>query len=143
MLKNLKTKALLKSLWVYHLSTGSCNNCDIEILDCLTPRFDIERFGMVLVGSPRHADVLLVTGVMTRQCVEVAKRTYEQTAKPCLVVAIGSCSLGQGIFKGSYNAPLPVDKVLPVNAYIPGCPPKPEAIIDGVVKIIEKLKKAK
>jgi len=143
MLKNLKTKALLKSLWVYHLSTGSCNNCDIEILDCLTPRFDIERFGMVLVGSPRHADVLLVTGIMTRQCVEVAKRTYEQTAKPCVVVAIGSCSLGQGIFKGSYNAPIPVDKVLPVNAYIPGCPPKPEAIIDGVVKIIAKLKKAK
>ena len=143
MLGNLKKKALLKSLWVYHLSTGSCNNCDIEILDCLTPRFDIERFGMVLVGSPRHADVLLVTGSMARQCVPAAKRAYEQTAKPCFVVAIGSCSLGQGIFKGSYNMPVPVDKILPVDAYIPGCPPKPEAIIDGVVKVITKLKGAK
>jgi len=143
MLTNLKKKALLKSLWVYHLSTGSCNNCDIEILDCLTPRFDLERFGIVLVGSPRHADVLLVTGTMTRQCVPVAKRTYEQMAKPCLVVAIGTCSLGQGIFKGSYNAPVPVDQVLSVDAYIPGCPPKPEAIIDGVVKLINKVKASK
>ena len=143
MLKNLKTKALLKSLWVYHLSTGSCNNCDIEILDCLTPRFDIERFGMILVGSPRHADVLLVTGIMNRSCTPVAKRVYRQMAKPCVVVAVGSCSLGQGIFKGSYNAPIPVDEVLPVDAYIPGCPPKPEAIIDGVVKLINKLKAKK
>ena len=138
---NLKKKALLKSLWVYHLCTGSCNNCDIEILDCLTPRFDIERFGMLLVGSPRHADVLLVTGIMTSQSTEAAKRVYEQTAKPCVVIAIGSCSLGQGIFKGSYNAPVPVDEVLPVDAYIPGCPPKPEAIIAGLVKVIEKLTK--
>jgi len=143
MLKNLKKKALLKSLWVYHLATGSCNNCDIEILDCITPRFDIERFGMVLVGSPRHADVLLVTGVMTRQCVAAAKRAYEQTAKPCLVVAIGTCALGQGMFKESYNAPVPVDEVLPVDAYVPGCPPKPEAIIDAAVKVIQKLKSAK
>ena len=136
-------KALLKSPWVFHLATGSCNNCDIEILDCLTPRFDIERFGMVLVGSPRHADVLLVTGTMNSLCIPAAKRAYEQTAKPCVVVAIGSCSLGQGIFKGSYNAPDPVDKVLPVDVYIPGCPPKPEAIIAGVVKIIGKLKAKK
>ena len=137
---NIKTKALLKSLWVYHLCTGSCNNCDIEILDCLTPRFDIERFGMQLVGSPRHADVLLVTGIMNRQCVPGAKRAYEQTAKPCVVIAIGTCSLGQGIFKGTYNAPVPVDEVLPVDAYVPGCPPKPEAIIAAAVKLIEKLK---
>lgn len=140
---NLKTKALLKSLWVFHLCTGSCNNCDIEILDCFTPRFDIERFGMLLVGSPRHADVLLVTGAMSRQAAPAAKRIYKQMAKPCVVAAIGTCALGQGIFKGSYNMPEPVDKVLPVDVYIPGCPPKPEAIIAGLIKLINKLKAKK
>ena len=140
---SVKLKALLKSPWVFHMSTGSCNNCDIEILDCLTPRFDIERFGMLLVGSARHADVLLVTGIMTKQSAPAAKRVYEQMAKPCLVVAIGTCSLGQGIFKGSYNAPIPVDEVLPVDAYVPGCPPKPEAMIAGVVKLIQKLQGTK
>ena len=85
---SIKLKALLKSPWVFHLSTGSCNNCDIEILDCLTPRFDIERFGMLLVGSIKHADVLLITGSGNRKSMERAKRLYEQIPKPCLVVAI-------------------------------------------------------
>jgi Ni,Fe-hydrogenase III small subunit len=137
---SLKLKALLKSPWVFHLSTGSCNNCDIEILDCLTPRFDIERFGMLLAGSIKHADVLLVTGSMNRKSAERVKRLYEQAPKPLLVVAIGECSLSRGLFIHSYNCPLPVDKVIPVDAYIPGCPPKPEAIIAGVVKLIEKVK---
>ena len=136
----IKLKALTKSLWVFHLSTGSCNNCDIEILDLLTPRFDLERFGILLVGSIRHADVLLVTGAVSRKAAPRLKRLYEQAPKPCLVVAIGSCALGQGIFKGSYNMPQPVDKYIPVDAYIPGCPPKPEAMIMGVVKLINKLK---
>ena len=137
---SLKLKALLKSPWVFHLSTGSCNNCDIEILDCLTPRFDIERFGMLLVGSIKHADVLLITGSCNRKSAERLKRLYEQAPKPILVVAIGECSLSRGMFIHSYNCPLPVDKVIPVDAYIPGCPPKPEAIIAGVVKLIEKVK---
>ncbi|HEA46851.1 MAG TPA: NADH-quinone oxidoreductase subunit NuoB [bacterium] len=136
----IKLKALTKSPWVFHLSTGSCNNCDIEILDLLTPRFDLERFGILLVGSIRHADVLLVTGVVTRKVAPRLKRLYEQAPKPCLVVAIGSCALGQGIFKGSYNAPQPVDRYIPVDAYIPGCPPKPEAMIMGIVKLLNKLK---
>ncbi|MFH1784592.1 MAG: NADH-quinone oxidoreductase subunit NuoB [bacterium] len=138
---SMKLKALLKSPWVFHLSTGSCNNCDIEILDCLTPRFDVERFGMLLVGSIKHADVLLVTGSCNRQSVERLKRLYEQVPKPCLVVAIGECSLSRGMFIHSYNCPLPLDKIIPVDAYIPGCPPKPEAIISGVVKLVEKIKK--
>jgi Ni,Fe-hydrogenase III small subunit len=134
------TKALLKSLWVFHLSTGSCNNCDIEVLDCLTPRFDIERFGMKLVGSIRHADVLLVTGSCNRKSAERLLKLYEQAPKPCLIVAIGECSLSRGIFIPSYNCPQPLDKLVPVSAYIPGCPPKPEAIISGVVKLIQKIK---
>src|SRR3972149_1570200 len=137
-------RALLKSPWVFHLSTGSCNNCDIEVLDCLTPRFDIERFGMRLAASIRHADVLLVTGSCNRKSMIRVKRIYEeQVPKPCLVVAIGECAMSRGMFIHSYNCPLPLDKIIPVNVYIPGCPPKPEAIMAGVVKLIGKVKGAK
>jgi Ni,Fe-hydrogenase III small subunit len=135
-----KLRALLKSPWVFHLSTGSCNNCDIEVLDCLTPRFDIERFGMLLAGSIKHADVLLVTGSANRQSMEQVKKLYDEVPKPCLVVAIGECALSRGLFINSYNCPVPVDKIIPVDVYIPGCPPKPEAIIAGIVKLIEKVK---
>jgi membrane-bound hydrogenase subunit mbhJ len=136
----LKLAALLKSLWVFHLSTGSCNNCDIEVLDCLTPRFDVERFGILLAGSIKHADVLLVTGSANRKSMQRVKRLYEQAPKPCLVVAIGECALSRGMFIHSYNCPLPVDRIIPVDVYIPGCPPKPEAIIAGVLKLIAKVK---
>jgi Ni,Fe-hydrogenase III small subunit len=133
--------ALLKSPWVFHLSSGSCNNCDIEVLDCLTPRFDIERFGMRLAGSIRHADVLLVTGSCNRKSALRMKKIYEEhVPKPCVVVAIGECSLSRGMFIPSYNCPVPLDKIIPVNVYIPGCPPKPEAIIAGVAKLIARLK---
>jgi len=138
----IKLKALLKSPWVFHLATSPCNNCDIEILDCLTPKFDIERFGILLIGSIRHADVLLVTGIPNRKTAERIKILYEKASKPCLVVAIGTCACSGGIFKDSYNSPGLVDEFVPVSAYIPGCPPKPEAIIMGVVKLIEKLKKS-
>jgi len=138
---NLKLRALAKSPWVYHLSTGSCNNCDIEVLDALTPRFDIERFGCVLVGSARHADVLLVCGSMNRKTIPRVLEIYEQCAKPCLVVAVGGCACSRGLFKDSYNVGDSLDKYLPVHAYVPGCPPKPEAIILGVVKAAEVLKK--
>ncbi len=134
-------RALLKSPWVFHLSTGSCNNCDIEVLDCLTPRFDIERFGMRLAASIRHADVLLVTGSCNRKSMIRVKRIYEeQVPKPCVVVAIGECAMSRGMFIHSYNCPQPLDSIIPVNVYIPGCPPKPEAIIAGVVKLINKVK---
>jgi Ni,Fe-hydrogenase III small subunit len=136
-----KLNALLKSPWVFHLSTGSCNNCDIEVLDCLTPRFDIERFGMLLAGSVRHADVLLVTGSANRKSMERVKKLYEQVPKPCLVVAIGECALSRGMFINSYNCPVPVDKIIPVDVYVPGCPPRPEAIIAAITKLIGKVKK--
>ncbi len=137
---DIRLKALLKSLWVYHLSTGSCNNCDIEVLDCLTPRYDIERFGMLPAGSIKHADLLLITGSCNRQSVARMKRLYEQVPRPCFVVAIGECALSRGMFIHSYNCPQPLDRIIPVDVYIPGCPPKPEAIIAGMVKLLEKVK---
>jgi Ni,Fe-hydrogenase III small subunit len=140
---NLRLKALTKSIWVFHVSAGSCNNCDIEILDCFTPRFDIERFGMQLVGSVRHADAILVTGAMNRKAVPRMKKIYEQAPKPCVVVAVGQCALSKHMFADSYSMREPLDKILPVDVYIPGCPPKPEAIILGIVKLINKLKEKK
>jgi NADH-quinone oxidoreductase B subunit len=137
---DLKTRALKKSLFVFHLSTGSCNNCDIEILDCLTPRFDIERFGMTLVGSIKHADVLLVTGIGTIKNSYRIKKLYEQMPKPGFVVAIGTCACTGGIFRDGYQMAGPIDKIIPVDVYIPGCPPKPEAMIAGIVKLLEKIK---
>lgn len=139
---SIKLKALLKSPWVFHLSTGSCNNCDIELLDCLTPRFDIERFGMVLIGSIKHADVLVCTGSVNRKCIPRIKEVYELAPRPIIVVAIGECALSRGMFIDSYNCPVPLDKIIPVDVYVPGCPPKPEAIIAGVVKAIEKIRKS-
>jgi Ni,Fe-hydrogenase III small subunit len=135
----MKPQHLTKSLFVFHAATSPCNNCDIEILDCLTPRFDLERFGIQLVGSPRHADVLLVTGVPNRKAAPRIKKLYEAAAKPCFVVAVGTCACGLGIFHDSYNVVGPLDGIIPVDAYIPGCPPKPEAMIAGVAKLIAAL----
>lgn len=142
----LKNWALRKSLWVYHVNTGACNNCDIEVLELLTPRYDIERFGMILVGSPRHADVLAITGCCTRQAQPRLQEVYLQTAKPCVVMCIGSCALGQGIFREAYHVGKPVDEAIKavdpnaIIAYVPGCPPKPEAMIMAAVKAMELLK---
>ena len=122
------------------MSAGSCNNCDIEILDCFTPRFDVERFGIQLVGSVRHADALLVTGAMSRKSVPLVKKIYEQAPKPCVVVACGICAVSQNMFRDSYNVLEPLDKILPVDVYIPGCPPKPEAIILGITKLVQKIR---
>ena len=87
-----RIQALKKSPWVFHVNTGACNNCDIEIVDLLTPRFDVERFGIKLVGSPRHADALLVTGAVTAQAAPRLSEIYRQTPKPCVVFAIGACA---------------------------------------------------
>lgn len=134
--------ARVNSPWVIHFNSGSCNGCDIEILATITPRYDLERFGVKLQGSPRHADILLVTGPVTRQARERLVRVYEQMPEPRFVVAIGSCALSGGAFQGAYNIMGGVDQVIPVDAYIPGCPPRPEAIIDGVVKLLQSLQPA-
>lgn len=135
----LKEKILTKSLYIFHLSSGSCNNCDIEILDCLTPRYDLERFGIVLVGSVKHADVILCTGSANRLCIPRIKKLYDQMPKPGFVVAWGACGSSRGLFKDSYNTGLPLDEIIPVDAYIPGCPPKPEAVIAGLMKLKAKI----
>lgn len=138
-MKDLRLLGLKKSPWVFHVAAASCNNCDIEILDLLTPRFDVERFGIVLVGSPRHADALLVTGVINRKTLPRVIRLYEQTPKPCLVIGIGTCTCDCHMFRDSYNVVGPYNKHIPVDVYIPGCPPKPEAMILGIVKALQKL----
>jgi ech hydrogenase subunit C len=128
-----------KSPWVIHFNTGSCNACDIEVVDAITPRFDLERFGVLLKGSPRHADVLLCSGPVTRQIEDRLVRIYDQMAEPKFVVAIGSCACSGGVFRGCYNVKGGIDSAIPVSMYIPGCPASPEAIIDGVAKLLKSL----
>jgi len=139
-IKDVQAWARLNSPWAVHFNSGSCNGCDIEILATLTPRYDVERFGIKLQGSPRHADVLVVTGPVTRQARERLLRVYEQMPQPKFVVAVGSCALSGGAFAGCYNVVGRVDSVIPVDAYVPGCPPRPEAIVDGIVKLLTALK---
>ncbi|NIM94423.1 MAG: NADH-quinone oxidoreductase subunit B [Anaerolineales bacterium] len=138
--EKLKIWARVNSPWLVHFNSGSCNGCDIEILATLTPRYDLERFGIVLKGSPRHADVLVCTGPVTRQSRDRLLRIYEQMHEPKFVVAVGACALSGGVFHDCYNVMGGIDQVLPVNAYIPGCPPRPEAIIDGIVKLLGSLR---
>ena len=135
------TWARIKSPWIIHFNSGACNGCDIEILDALTPKYDLERFGVLLHGTPRHADVLVISGPVTRQIRKRLIRIYEQMPEPKFVVAVGACACSGGVFDGCYSVLGGIDKVIPVSAYVPGCPAKPEAIIDGVVKLLSSLKK--
>lgn len=130
----------LKSPWILHFNSGACNGCDIEVVDALTPRYDIERFGIVLKPTPRHADVMVVSGPVTRQQTKRLKRIYEQMPEPKFVLAVGACACSGGVFDGCYGVvPGGLDKVIPVSAYIPGCPVRPEAVIDAVVKLLGAL----
>ena len=133
-------KGRLKSPWVVHYDCGSCNGCDIEVLACLTPVFDVERFGIVNIGDPKHADVLLVTGTVNQRNKDVLKNIYDQMPEPKAVIAIGACACTGGVFQDCYNVVGGVDHVIPVDVYVPGCAAKPEAIIDGVVLALEVVK---
>ena len=133
---------LTRSLNVFHLAGSACNNCDIEILDALTPKYDLERFGITLVGSIRHADLLLLSGIFNRKAAIRARTLYEQAPRPVLVVAVGGCPCTGLMFRESYNWDGPPGTYLPIDAYVAGCPPKPEAIIAAVAALIGKLRSA-
>lgn len=139
MLKQILKWARRRSPWILHFNSGGCNGCDIEILDLLTPRYDVERLGILKKASPRHADILLVTGPVTRQSRARLRRIYEQMPEPKWVVAVGTCACSGGAFQGSYNMMGGVDQVIPVDAYIPGCPTRPEAIVEGLAKVLEEI----
>lgn len=128
-----------KSPWLVHFNSGSCNGCDIETVAAITPKFDVERFGVLLKGTPRHADVLVVTGAITRQQEKRLQKIYDQMAEPKFVVAVGACACNGGVLQGCYGVLGGADKLIPVSAYIPGCPPRPEALIDGIVKLLSKV----
>ncbi|RLI24168.1 MAG: NADH:ubiquinone oxidoreductase [Candidatus Hecatellales archaeon] len=135
----LMAKSRAKSPWILHVNCGSCNGCDIEILACLTPRFDVERFGMLHMGNPKHADILLITGPANRRNARMLKTLYEQTPEPKVTMAVGTCACTGGMFHNCPNVLGGVDKVIPIDVYVPGCAARPEAIIDGVVLALKKL----
>jgi ech hydrogenase subunit C len=128
-----------KSPWILHYDGSSCNGCDIEVLACLTPLYDVERFGIVNTGNPKHADILLVTGSVNERNVEIVQNLYRQMPDPKVVVAVGACACSGGIFARAYNIQGGVDQVIPVDVYVPGCAARPESIIDGVVQGIAAL----
>jgi Ni,Fe-hydrogenase III small subunit/NAD-dependent dihydropyrimidine dehydrogenase PreA subunit len=128
-----------RSLHVRHLDAGSCNGCDWEISALLNPYHDVQRLGIDFVASPRHADLLLVTGIMTRNLREAAIRTYESMAEPRLVVAVGACAISGGVFAGSPEGGDGAASALPVDVLVPGCPPRPESIIEGMLTAVGRL----
>ena len=139
MLKKLTRWSRIKSPWILHLNSGACNACDIEIVAALTPRFDVERFGVLLKATPRHADVIISTGPVTRQLRDRIIRIYEQTPDPKFVIAVGACAMSGCVYRGAYNIMGGLDQVIPVDVHVPGCPARPDAILDGVVKLLGKL----
>jgi Ni,Fe-hydrogenase III small subunit len=138
-LTNRIKRLLRRSLHVRHLDAGSCNGCDWEIQALLGPTYDIQRLGIDIVASPRHADLLLVTGSVTRHLEQAARLTYEAMPEPRLVVAVGACACGGGVLQGSYCTAGGVSNVLPVDVFVPGCPPRPQALIHGLLVALDRL----
>ena len=140
MFKKVIADSAAKSPWIYHINSGSCNGCDIELVAVLTPRYDAERFGFKLTGSPRHADIVVVSGPVTSQSKDRLVRTLSQVPEPKVVVSIGSCPKSGNVFKGSYSIEGPLEKYVHVDVTIAGCAPKPEAVIEGLYKATAILK---
>ncbi len=128
-----------RSPWLFHLNAGSCNGCDIELVACLTPRYDVEQLGIRLEASPRHADILCVSGPVTRNTAQAIRTVYAQVCAPKAVVAIGSCPASTNAFAGSPTVDGPLDRHLPVDVFVPGCPPRPDAIIEGIARAVQIL----
>ncbi len=128
-----------RSLHIREVDAGSCNACEVEVTALSNPIYDIERFGLHVVASPRHADMLLVTGPVTRNMELALLKTYNATPEPKLVAAMGSCACNGGIFGDTYASGGGIDKFIPVDVYIPGCPPRPQAVIFGLMVVVDKL----
>ena len=139
MIQNLIDKSMSKSPWVFHVNAGSCNGCDIEIVSVLTPRYDAERLGFRLTGTPRQADIVVVSGPITLQTRDRLVRTLKQVPEPFCVVSIGSCPRSGNVFKGSYSIDGPLEKYVHVDVPVGGCAPKPEAIVAALAKAAEIL----
>lgn len=135
----MKYRFIRYSPWLIHFNTGACNGCDIEVLAALTPLYDPERFGVKLAPSIRHGDILIVTGALTKKSAERLKRLYDQMPSPKFVIAVGACAIDGGVFQKSYSVLKGADKVVPVDVYVPGCPPRPEAILDAIVKLRKRM----
>jgi NADH-quinone oxidoreductase B subunit len=139
MFERLKRWARRKSPWVLLFNSGACNACDIEFLSLVTPRFDVERLGILVKGTPRHADILVVTGPVTLKQAGRLRRIFDQMPEPKYVVALGACGAAGGVFQGLYHVLGGVDKVVPVDVWVSGCPPRPDEMVDGILKVIELL----
>ena len=139
MIQNIIDKSMSKSPWVFHVNAGSCNGCDIEIVSVLTPRYDAERLGFRLTGTPRQADIVVVSGPITLQTRDRLVRTLKQVPEPFCVVSIGSCPRSGNVFKGSYAIDGPLEKYVHVDVSVGGCTPKPEAIVAALAKAAEIL----
>ncbi len=133
-LENLIEQSRRRSPWIYHLNSGACNGCDIELVACLTPRYDVEQLGIRLQGSPRHADILVISGPVTRNSLDALQTVYAQVLEPKVVVALGSCPASCNVFAGSPVVVGPLERYIPVDVYVPGCPPRPDAIIEGIAR---------
>ena len=130
-----------RSPWLLHYDGSSCNGCDIEVLACLTPVYDAERFGVVNTGNPMHADILLITGGINTQNASVVEQIYNQMPNPKVVCAVGTCACTGGVFKECYNIRGGADTVIPVDIYVPGCAARPQSIIDGIVQAVALFQK--
>jgi Ni,Fe-hydrogenase III small subunit len=127
----------VRSPWIYRINAGSCNGCDVECATtALIPRYDVERLGCQYCGSPRHADIVLITGPLTTRVKKDVLRVFAEIPDPKVTVAVGVCPISGGIFRESYAVHAPIDQYLPVDVNVPGCPPRPQAIIEGVAQAI-------